>query len=225
MSRIAASAGAIVVAAALALLAAACGGSPSPADGSAAPRASATPASAVAYSECVRSHGIAGFPDPPKGGGVAKASAQQLGVSSSRLEVAETACGHLIPATGGPADQQEQQCFVARDCPPDVARRLMTIMLRFARCMRSHGVANFPDPAPIRRGSPSSTSARTVSRTAPRIRRRSRPGSTNASARSGTSRIPSAEADARESRPGVPAPVAVPAQVTAVPDRGDKHNE
>jgi hypothetical protein len=154
MNRIAASAGAIVVTAGLALLAAACGGSPSSAGGSAPRGAPATPPSAVAYSQCVRSHGIAGFPDPPKGGGVAKASAQQLGVSSSRLQVAEAACQHLIPATGGSADQQEQQCFVASDCPPDVVRRLMTSMLRFARCMRSHGVANFPDPSTDPQGQP-----------------------------------------------------------------------
>jgi hypothetical protein len=152
--RKAARAGAIIVTAALALLATACGGSPSSGGGSPAPGAPATAPSAVAYSRCVRSHGIPGFPDPPSGGGVAKAGAGQLGVSSSRLQVAETACQHLIPATGGSADQQEQQCFVAKDCPPDVARRLMAIMLRFSRCMRSRGVANFPDPSTDPQGQP-----------------------------------------------------------------------
>jgi hypothetical protein len=154
MNRIAANAGAIIATAAFVLLAAACGGGPSSAGGSRPAGASATPPSAVAYSQCVRSHGIPSFPDPPSGGGVAKAGAQQLGVSSSRLQAAETACQHLIPATGGSAQQQDQQCFVARDCPPDVVRRLLTIMLRFARCMRSRGVANFPDPGTDSEGQP-----------------------------------------------------------------------
>jgi hypothetical protein len=154
MNRTSASSAAIVAGAALALLATACGGSSASAGGSSSPGGPATPPSAVAYSQCVRSHGIANFPDPPSGGGLAKASAQQLGVSSSRLQAAQRACQHLIPATGGTIQQQEQRCFPNNDCPPDVVRELLNVMLRFARCMRTHGVANFPDPTTDPQGQP-----------------------------------------------------------------------
>jgi hypothetical protein len=153
MNRTSASSAAIIAAAALALLPA-CGGSHASGGGASSPGGSATPPSAVAYTDCVRSHGIPNFPDPPSGGGLAKASAQQLGVSSPRLEAAQRACQHLIPATGGTIQQQEQQCFPNSDCPPDVVRELLNVMLRFARCMRTHGVPNFPDPTTDSQGQP-----------------------------------------------------------------------
>jgi hypothetical protein len=128
----------------LTLLVAGCTGSPS--SGRARGAGGSQSPSAVGYSYCVRSHGVPNFPDPPSGGGVAKASAQQLGVSSATLQAAETACQHLIPAPGGALAQEEQQCFVANDCSSSVVRQLLNEMLRFARCMRSHGEPNFPDP-------------------------------------------------------------------------------
>jgi len=151
MNRTSASSAAVI--ATLAMLTA-CGGSHPSAGGSSSPEASATPPSAVAYSYCVRSHGIANFPDPPSGGGIAKVSAQQLGVSSSRLQTAQRACQHLIPATGGAVQQQEQQCFASRDCSPTVVRELLNVMLRFARCMRAHGEQSFPDPTTDSQGQP-----------------------------------------------------------------------
>ena len=154
MNRKSASSASILVIAALALLASACGGSRAPAGGSSSPGGSATPPSAVAYTDCVRSQGIPNFPDPPSGGGLAKASAQQLGVSSSRLQAAQRSCQHLIPATGGTIQQEEQQCFPNSDCPPSVVRELLNDMLRFARCMRSHGVPSFPDPTTDSQGQP-----------------------------------------------------------------------
>ena len=33
------------------------------------------------------------------------------------------------------------------DCPPALVQQVMTADLKLARCMRSHGVPNFPDPA------------------------------------------------------------------------------
>ena len=32
------------------------------------------------------------------------------------------------------------------DCPQALVRQILTAELRFARCMRSHGVPNWPDP-------------------------------------------------------------------------------
>jgi hypothetical protein len=102
----------------------------------------------------MRSHGVPNFPDPPSGGGIPKGSAQELGVSSTQYKAAQTACQSLIPATGGSAQQQEQQCFASSDCPPPVVHRLLNVMREFSQCMRSHGVPNFPDPTTDSQGQP-----------------------------------------------------------------------
>ena len=127
-------------------LVAACSGSPSSAGsgGSLAKGESASSSNAggsanaplVAFSRCVRSHGVANFPDPQAGASNAKfPSAQQLRVSSSQLSTAETACQRLLPV--GVDDQ-----FPQAEVP-----LLLRGMLPFSSCMRSHGVPNFPDPA------------------------------------------------------------------------------
>jgi Fe-S cluster biogenesis protein NfuA len=97
----------------------------------------------VAFSRCVRSHGVANFPDPQAGASNAKfPSAQQLRVSSSQLSAAESACQHLLPV--GVDDQ-----FPQSEVP-----LLLRGMLPFSSCMRSHGVPNFPDPAVDSEGRP-----------------------------------------------------------------------
>ena len=138
-----------------ALLAAACS-SPSPAGsgGSSNAGGSASSPSAVAYSHCMRSHGVPNFPDPPSGGGIPKGSAQEFRVSSTQYKAAQTACQSLIPATGGSAQQQEQQCFASSDCPPSVVHRLLNVMREFSQCMRFRGVPNFPDPTTDSQGQP-----------------------------------------------------------------------
>jgi hypothetical protein len=123
-----------VVAAAAALLATACGGSPSPsASGSPNAGGSATSPSLVNYARCMRSHGVPNFPDPTSGGQLpgGKATLIRLSQTSSRYHAAGQACQRLWPHQA-PAQAQEGQ-QLASD-------------LRFAQCMRSHGVPNFPDP-------------------------------------------------------------------------------
>jgi hypothetical protein len=117
--------------AAIALLAAACGGSPG---SHAAQRGStATQSSgALAFSRCMRSRGVPNFPDPTGSGGIPKETEQQLGISSSQYQAAHRACAHLLPNSGGPTQAQIQQD--------------MNGMWEFARCMRSHGVTDWPDP-------------------------------------------------------------------------------
>src|SRR5262252_426722 len=97
---------AMIATAALALLAAGCGGGPSSAGSGGSPAAggSADPTSAVAYSHCVRGHGVPNYPDPGSGGTLPKVSAQQLGVSNSRLQAARRARQHLLPASGASLD-------------------------------------------------------------------------------------------------------------------------
>ena len=125
---------AVITVMAAALLAAACSGSPSSSGsgGSANAGGSAHSSSAVAYSRCVRSHGVPDFPDPGSNGQIpndAKSALREVGNSLARA--ATYACRNLNPAgQESPAlTAQEQQDY-----------------LRAAACMRSHGLASFPDP-------------------------------------------------------------------------------
>jgi len=82
---------------------------------------------------CVRSHGMPGFPDPV------------IDPLTGRPDFPPDA--PRIP----PSIQQACQS-IANRLPPDAqssqppTARSMQGLLRFARCMRSHGVANWPDP-------------------------------------------------------------------------------
>ena len=101
----------------------------------------------------MRSHGVPNFPDPQSNGQLPKTSAQQLGVSTSQLQAAQRACQPMLP-TGGSFQQQAQQCFLTGDCPPALLQQILTAAGKFARCMRSHGVPNWPDPTIDSQGRP-----------------------------------------------------------------------
>jgi len=90
----------------------------------------------LAYSSCMRSHGVPNFPDPVSSGGIPKETGQQLGVSDSQLQEAQNACQHLIPA-GGSLSGQPIQTITAQQ---------QQYYLKAAACMRSHGITNFPEP-------------------------------------------------------------------------------
>jgi hypothetical protein len=139
----------------LALLAAACGGSNSPgAVGGGSPGNSAL-ASAVAYSACVRSHGVPNYPDAGSDGNLPKGSAQAFGVSNSQYQAAQRACRHLLPNSDTRFTASLTQCLETGDCPPALVQRALTEGLRFARCMRDHGVPSWPDPTVDSMGRPS----------------------------------------------------------------------
>lgn len=121
------------LAAAVLCVAAGCGGS---GGGGVAQGGSSTTAGTndpVAFASCMRAHGVPRFPDPGSDGTIPKESLAQLGVSSARFQAAQAACRHLLPNGGRPPDQAEQQRVAAEG-------------LRFARCVRAHGVPGFPDP-------------------------------------------------------------------------------
>jgi hypothetical protein len=102
----------------------------------------------------MRSHGVPKYPDPDSSGQLPKTSAQRLGVSSSQLHAAQRACQPLLPATGGSFDQQVRQCYLAGNCPPVLVQQMLTVGRKFAQCMRSHGVSNWPDPTLDSQGRP-----------------------------------------------------------------------
>jgi hypothetical protein len=149
-------AAAIIATVALTLLTAACGGGPAltPSDGPADAEGTASSPSAVAYSNCMRSHGVPNYPDPASGGQAPKTSAQQLGVSSSQFSAAGQACQHFYPTGGGSFQQLIQECESTGDCPQTVVQQALNVMREYAQCVRSHGVPNFPDPTVDSEGRP-----------------------------------------------------------------------
>lgn len=125
----------------LALIAAGCGGGHTSA-GIASVASSTTAAtttapsqsSLLAFSQCMRTNGVASFPDPQHlVGGNVKLTIHGYGNPSPRFEAALNACSHLLPSGGSQQSDQQTRTRLADE-------------LSFARCMRSHGMANFPDP-------------------------------------------------------------------------------
>lgn len=89
---------------------------------------------AVKFTDCMRNHGIANFPDAPgpngAGGRTWKSAFQS---TSPGFVAADTACSHFLPAHG-----QSQSSAPSH--------RQIGAMLAFARCVRRHGFTRFPDP-------------------------------------------------------------------------------
>jgi hypothetical protein len=89
----------------------------------------------VRFADCMRSHGVSGFPDPTAPGAAKEFILSQIpGVDtrSPAFRSAHGACVHLLPSNGPNAQRATVQ--------------VMTQLLRTSRCMRAHGVAEFPDP-------------------------------------------------------------------------------
>jgi hypothetical protein len=143
-ARVALRAGPVVVLlAGLALAAGACGdkkpgtGVASLPKGSTSTSASAGKAQSadmLKYAQCMRSHGITKFPDPGADGSLRFEPGLGLDPNSDQFKAATEACKSLAPPAQNPpeakkADPQEQQKFLA-----------------FAKCMREHGISNYPDP-------------------------------------------------------------------------------
>lgn len=108
----------------VALLVAACGGS--------GPAAVKSPYDkALAYSQCMRGHGIPAFPDPGSKGIIISTPADHLAQGSPQFVSASKACNHLDPST-----------------PLTVAqvRQLSSGALKNVACVRAHGLPGMPDP-------------------------------------------------------------------------------
>jgi hypothetical protein len=123
----------LAITAGIALVTAACGsGAPSssPSAGSSQAGGSTNYQKDLAYAQCMRSHGVPGFPDPTSNGNFVNTG--QFNSDSSQFHSAQATCRHLLPAGGVVSGAQQQQ--------------RLSQLLKFAQCMRSHGVPNFPDP-------------------------------------------------------------------------------
>jgi len=155
---------AVVAVASLSLLAAGCGSGSSRVARVASPTTNAqgssssnsSPAAqgnkALAHSHCMRSNGVPNYPDPNSNGNLPKGNAQAFGVSTSQYQAAEQACGHLLPSNGSAS---LTQCLMTGACPRSVVQPGLEEGRKFAQCMRSHGVPNWPDPTVDTLGRPS----------------------------------------------------------------------
>jgi hypothetical protein len=128
----------VLAVAALSLLATGCGGGGGSSPGVAGISSSTTPTTTastrqnglLAFSRCMRSHGVPNFPDPQRfAGGNVKIAIHQLSPSQAAL----TACSPLLD-------------FSAPDQSAAVTRARTSALLAFARCLRTHGFPSFPDP-------------------------------------------------------------------------------
>lgn len=142
----------------IALLAAACSGGGGSSTGSRSPSAgggSSSSASAVAYSACMRNHGVPNYPDPDSHGNLTKQGAQQFGVSESRFQSAQQACQHLLPDNNGALNADSlRQCELAGNCSHALVQWALAGGRIFAQCMRNHGVPKWPDPKTNSEGQP-----------------------------------------------------------------------
>jgi len=80
----------------------------------------------------MRSHGITDFPDPAADGGLRLEThpGSDIDPNNPRYKAADNACKSLLPPP---------------QAPP---KGLKAANLKYAKCMRSHGISDFPDPKP-----------------------------------------------------------------------------
>jgi hypothetical protein len=100
-------------------------------------------ASPLGLSQCMRANGISNFPDPTKGPG-----GQGLSISETPGSSALTVQG--VSFSGPAFHKAEQACgryLIAKGPPPQPTASDRASLLAFAKCMRTHGVPSFSDPA------------------------------------------------------------------------------
>ena len=88
-------------------------------------------ASPIAFSKCMRAHGVTKFPDPNASGGLTIQAGPGTGLdpNSAVFIAAQKACQSLMPQPSA-AERQKAQAQ----------------QLKYSQCMRAHGVTDFPDP-------------------------------------------------------------------------------
>ncbi len=128
------------------VLVAGCGGSSTSTTGGASTSASAAIAveSGVAFSKCIRSHGVPNFPDPKVSGQTVRMGSPSI-VRSPAFQSAAHSCQRLLPkgppSSGPPSTQTQSR------------------MLEVSACMRKHGISGFPDPSTSPPSNPAGNSA------------------------------------------------------------------
>jgi hypothetical protein len=107
------------------------GGTETGAD-AAGPASGSPEAAALAFAGCMRANGVPQFPDPKAGGDFLFHTSAGINPSSPAFKAAQTKCKKFLPPGPGSGS------------PPSATT--LAHFLTVARCMRSHGVPEFPDP-------------------------------------------------------------------------------
>jgi hypothetical protein len=95
----------------------------------------------LAFSGCVREHGVPNFPDPDSQGNLPALTQQDLGVSKQTSLAAQHACESLLSRGGSTGTPQQRQLKMA-------------FGLKVAQCLRTHGFPTFPDPTGLSQALP-----------------------------------------------------------------------
>jgi hypothetical protein len=86
-------------------------------------------AQAIKFAACMRKHGVPDFPDPRTS---ATGNVTLVVPDSPKAKAAQQTCRRLLPGEGAaPASEQAQR---------------LASLLKYAQCMRKHGVTDYPDP-------------------------------------------------------------------------------
>ncbi|MGA8296109.1 MAG: hypothetical protein WB770_03620 [Acidimicrobiales bacterium] len=97
---------------------------------------------AVKYAQCMRTHGVPNMPDPTSDGSFlydrGLLNGQRVDVRSAQYNSADKACTHLLPNGGKPTAAGLQYA--------------LTQLLKYVRCLRTHGLPNTPDPVESKGG-------------------------------------------------------------------------
>ena len=100
--------------------------------------------SGIAFSRCMRSHGVPNFPDPTSSGGLSLTQSSGVNAQSPAFQTADRDCKSLSPAgTVTPAHRSKE----------------VAASLKLAECMRTHGVPKFPDPTTSGASNPNAAAA------------------------------------------------------------------
>jgi hypothetical protein len=100
---------------------------------------------ALSFARCMRSHGVPHFPDPTASGGIDLNDIPGINSSSPAFAAAQAACARLLPVKRPPSQPPSAHAYAR--------------LLRWARCMRAHGIAGLSDPRPDPPPSPGSAVA------------------------------------------------------------------
>jgi hypothetical protein len=127
------------------VLVAGCGGSSTgPTDGASTSASASAVESGVAFSRCIRSHGVPNFADPKVSGQTVRMGSPRT-IESPAFQSALRSCQRLLPK-GAPGPEPSSAQAQAR-------------MLKVSACMREHGISGFPDPSTSPPSNPAGNSA------------------------------------------------------------------
>jgi hypothetical protein len=93
------------------------------------------------FSSCMRSHGVTSFPDPAAFGSSA-------GIRAAKGRMAQIAANEVPSAAFQRAQRACAKYYGPPTRPAHVSYQETQKLLAVSRCMRAHGITDFPDPNP-----------------------------------------------------------------------------